>query len=129
MNILSRWFGNAVTPANYPPQIIPPKLLELIELMDDHFTKESVEQSNTNFYIEEVIIPLQFQHRALDKIFHPAVSNDYYIPRSIAFFTSANGDWVFLVGVHRRESTTPIATETQTRMWLELLNRTNNART
>lgn len=113
---------------NYPPQVIPPKPLELIHLMDDWHTNHNNPIGDKSFYLEEVVIPLSCQHWSLDKIFQPSPSTDSYIPRSIAFYITPNGDWVFLVGLFRTVSDTELPNMTMQRMWLELLTRTNNAR-
>ena len=111
---------------NYPKQVLPPKALEVIEKCDTLFLEQSI-QNDCDLFILERQISLRDQFKSVDQIVKAILKDTtgYYLPRSIAFYINADGTWVFLIGIRCNQ----LPNETLTGAWIELLQRTNNART
>jgi hypothetical protein len=111
---------------NYLPQVLPEKAIEVIEQCDKLFLDQSI-RNNCDLFILERQVSLRDQFRSVKDITNAVVKDTtgYYIPRSIAFYINADGTWVFLIGIRCNQ----LSDSTTVGMWLELLQRTNNART
>ena len=111
---------------HYPPQQIPDRILDLINQMDTKL----VDQSTVNDHpleLVEISIPLHQQFYSNDKLFKMIkLPIGYYLPRSIAFYINASGDWKFIIGIRTPNG---ISNMTTADMFIELLTRTNNSRT
>ena len=110
---------------NYPKQVLPPKALEVIEQADNFFSNQSI-QNECDLFILERQISLRDQFKSVKSIVDHITKDTtgYYLPRSIAFYIQADGTWVFLIGIRCNQ----LSDTTSVGMWLEILNRTNNAR-
>lgn len=110
---------------NYPKQVLPTKALEVIEQADNFFTNQSI-QNDCDLFILERQISLRDQFKSVKSIVDHITKDTtgYYLPRSIAFYIQPDGTWCFLIGIRCNQ----LSNSTTVGMWLELLTRTNAAR-
>jgi hypothetical protein len=128
MKSIKKWLTQwLISKVNYPTPVIPDKPLAVIQELDQLLVAGST-PNNYGLCIENVVIPLRSQVWSLEKIIKTIKlpKNHYYIPRSIAFYVDADGNWVILYGI-RSPDHAPTS-ELTNNMFIELLTRTNNAR-
>lgn len=111
---------------HYPDQVISDKQLQLLEMIDNKLIELHPKFADAPMRIECVSIPLIATIMPLNLIikklsFKLGVG---YIPRSIALVVDSSGNWVILYAIRDSVCSDSIATT----MFVELLNRTNNAR-
>lgn len=129
MNFIKKLFYKPVT-TNYPPQVIPEKPLELINSLDSYLVmkhKEAVD-TDSKLTVKLCQIRIDLQHLSTSAILglltRAIMPGHSYIPRSVAFFISADGTWNFLYGVRDFTGSDDVTVYS----FIELLTRTNNAR-
>ena len=117
---------------NYKPLIIPEKVVELIELMDNelvqyHNVPVAVESrlivKIVRFSLKFQVLPIGTLHGLLEQVLHKELRHSY-IPRTIAFFIEPDGTWVFCYGIRGRIGSDEV---TQS-LFIDSLLRTNSAR-
>jgi hypothetical protein len=119
---IKRFFSGRTS---YPPQVLPPKALEVVEQADNFFTNQSI-QNECDLFILERQVSLRDQFKSVKSIVDHITKDTtgYYLPRSIAFYIQADGTWVFLIGIRCNQ----LSNETLIGVWLHLLTMTNNGR-
>ena len=129
MDILERFFPTK-RPIDYGPQILSEKQLFLVEQFDAHLLQlhSTSILENTSMKIKSIEIPIQYQYfdqdRLLNLLTKDIKKSQGYIPRSVALIVDADGTWIFLYAIRE----TIGSTKPTTQMFIELLNKTNNAR-
>ena len=111
---------------NYPEQVLNNKQLQLLDMVDQKLTELHPKFANAGMRIEAVEIPLVHTIMPLALIMKNITlkTGIGYIPRSIALVVNSTGNWVILYAIRDTVCSDTIATT----MFVELLNRTNNAR-
>ena len=114
------------TNTRYPEQVLSDRQRQLLDLIDNRLTELHPKFANAGMRIEAVDIPLVHTIMPLALIMKNITlkTGIGYIPRSIALVVNSTGNWVILYAIRD----TVCSDTTATTMFVELLNRTNNAR-
>jgi len=130
------WIKNLFkTDTNYPQQVLSNKQKALVEMIDHHLAANCIDASSasiagTVMVVKTTEIPLNLQPLGVAFIMNHLrksiqTSGYYYIPRSVALISEADGNWIFYYGVRTPNG---IYDEEFCKLFLDALNRTNNAR-
>ena len=127
MQLLKKLLGTKV---EHPPQILNDKIKEVLDALDSYLSEHSATiPSESVMVIKPYKIGLFSQVQPVSKIVSYLISqapDGYaYLPRSIAFVCDADGTWCFRVAFREQCEMDVDKCE----MFIELLNRTNYART
>ena len=126
-----KWQFWKKTSTNYPPQQLSPQQIMLIEELDSYLLSLNSHPvlNNTSMKIHQIVIPFSHQFLSTEKMLNLIKSqvktNHPYVPRSIAFITEADGTWVFLYAMREAIGSNEVCQK----MFVDILCRTNNART
>ena len=120
------------TKTNYPKQVLPTKVTEILDRLDTYLCDFATTMpADAVMVIKPYKIGLFNQHLPMQTICKaildmlPQGSGTYaYMPRSIAFNVEADGTWCFRVAYRMVGEYDADKCE----MFIELLNRTNDAR-
>ena len=128
MNFIKKLFA---TKASYPKQVLDTKILEILDRLDSQLVAGATTMpTDAVMVIKPYKIGLFSQHLPMSvlckSLLNMLPTEGYaYLPRSIAFVTEADGTWCFriayrIVGEYDLD---------KCEMFVELLSRTNDART
>ena len=129
---LLNWIKNLLKRGtNYAPQVLNNKQLALIEMLDHHLAVSTINVSNDmTMVVKSTEISIVLQHLTVAYLMGYIKGNMHldgyaYVPRSVAFVAEADGTWRFYYALRAPNG---VYDEDKCNMFIELLNRTNNAR-
>jgi len=112
---------------NYVQQELADKQLDLIARIDESLVAAHIDKVFAGkMLIKTTVVPFISTLLPTDTI-RRRISLEYsesYIPRSVAFIVDSYGNWIFLYAVRSEVGSTELVCT----MFVELLTRTNNAR-
>jgi hypothetical protein len=120
---LIQWFRPAV---GYPPQQLSDLQLDLINRVDLAMSEQPGPESDSQFGIHHIVIPVNQQFLPADLIWariRSQLPKSGYIPRSVALVQSGL-DWHLFIGVYGQNAVSAI----EQILYVDALTRTNSAR-
>lgn len=126
MNLI-KWLS---TPTNYSKQQLSTKQKKILDYLDTYLTEHSNTKLMSNALSLKILkIGIYSQHLTVTYLIEHFIkelrSMEYaYIPRSISLICDPQGTWCFYVGIRNSN----VADETAIELFLDGLNRTNQAR-
>jgi hypothetical protein len=123
MNIF-KWFKS---PTNYPQQVLTDNQLEILNFIDQSLVDMHKDKKITGeLCVKSTVVPYMATLLPAGNIMSriSLKNGEFYMPRSVALVVDSDGNWQFMYGLRCEKGSDAITTT----LFLECLNRTNNAR-